>query len=88
MPDNNLRPDTSNQKDDESKRDENHIEQGSLRWMGYGIEFVGVMGIFTFAGYWADQKLETKPWLMITGLLIAFTGMIYLLIKETAYWRK
>ena len=59
-----------------------------MRWMSFGIEFVGVMGIFTFAGYWADERLGTKPWLMIVGLVVGFIGMTYLLFKETANWRK
>ena len=62
--------------------------RSSLRWMGYGVEFVGVLGVFTYMGYRADEHWQTTPWLMITGLLMAFTGMFYLLIKETAHWRK
>ena len=63
-------------------------DRSSLRWMSFGVEFIGVLGIFTFAGYWADGKLGTQPWLMIAGLGIAFVGMMYLMVKETAVWRK
>jgi hypothetical protein len=62
---------------------------GSMRWMGYGIEFLGVIGLFAGAGYWADQKLAHRiPWMMLTGFGMAFVGMVYLLWKETANLRK
>ncbi|MCK4627996.1 MAG: AtpZ/AtpI family protein [Sedimentisphaerales bacterium] len=65
------------------------LEEGeSMRWVGFGVEFIGVLGVFTYAGYWADRTLQTSPWLMIIGMSIAFVGMIYLLFKETAHWRK
>jgi len=60
----------------------------SIRWAGFGVEFIGVLGVFTYAGYWADKTLQTSPWLMIAGMLVAFVGMIYLLLKETTPWRK
>ncbi len=64
-------------------------DRSSLRWLSYGIEFTGVLGLFTYGGYWADQKLNNQgPWLMITGLLIGLVGMIYLLIKETCLLNK
>lgn len=60
-----------------------------MRWIGFGIELVGVMGLFGYGGYRADQKLEHKvPWLMLVGMLIAFVGMMVQLFKETAKWRK
>ena len=64
-------------------------ESESLRWMSFGIELAGVMGVFGYSGYWADQKLgHGGPWLMLAGMAIGFVGMIYLLFKETAKWRK
>ena len=63
-------------------------DRQSMRWLSYGIEFIAVLAIFTFFGYWADKKYNTEPWLMVTGLTIGFIGMIYLLFKETEKWRK
>lgn len=64
-------------------------DRKALRWMGFGIEFVGVLAIFSYAGWWADQKLEHDwPWLMLIGFAAAFTGMMYLLYKETTDLRK
>ena len=65
------------------------LEEGQpMRWVGFGVKFIGILGIFTYAGYWADRTLQTSPWLMITGMSIAFVGMIYLLFKKVAHWRK
>jgi len=63
-------------------------DRSSLRWLGLGIEFIGVMGIFSYFGYVADEKFLTDPWLMLTGMIIGFVGMMYLLIKETSQWRR
>ena len=60
----------------------------SLRWSSLGIEFVGVMGIFTYLGYLCDKRFGTGPWLMFVGIIIAFVGMTYLLFKETKKWRQ
>ena len=59
-------------------------DRESYRWMGYSVEFIGVIGLFMWFGYLADQKFQTSgPWWMITGFFVAFVGMIYLLLKET-----
>ena len=63
-------------------------DRRTLRWLGLGMEFIGVMGIFTYFGSVADKKFQTDPWLMITGLITGFIGMMYLLIKETSQWRR
>ena len=63
-------------------------DRNSMRWMGFGIEFIGVLGIFAYGGYWGDKKYDTAPWLMVLGIVVGFVGMMYLLYKETAQWRK
>ena len=61
----------------------------TIRLMGFGIELAGVMALFGYGGYWADQKLgHDWPWVMSVGLIVAFVGMMYRLFKETADWRK
>jgi len=61
---------------------------GGLRWMSFGIELAGVMAIFIYGGYVADEHFGTRPWLMIAGLVVSFVGMIYQLFKETKKWRQ
>ena len=64
-------------------------DRKALRWMGFGIEFVGVLAIFSYGGWWADRKLGHQwPWLMVVGFGVAFIGMMYLLYKETSDLRK
>ena len=58
--------------------------QRAYRWMGFGVEFIGVIGFFMWLGYLADKKFQTSgPWWLLTGFAVSFVGMIYLLIKET-----
>ena len=73
------------------KTQDDKARQDRTAWSlaGFGFEFAGVMAIFGYAGYWADQKLSHGiPWLMLIALGVAFLGMIGLLFKETAKWRK
>lgn len=70
------------------ERKDNDNDRLSLRWLSIGIEYIGVCGIFTYAGYYADRRYGTEPWLMVTALLVAVIGMTYLMLKETAGWRK
>ena len=54
------------------------------RWLGYGVEFMGVLALFMWLGHLLDKKLQTTgPWWLLAGFFFAFVGMIYLLIKET-----
>ena len=64
-------------------------DRKALRWMGFGLEFAGVLAIFSYAGWWADEKLDHEwPWLLLVGFGIGFIGMMYHLYKETASLRK
>lgn len=88
LPENKLPNELPDPIDRQDRSKKSSKDRESMRWMGYGVEFIGVLGVFTYAGYWADEKLQTKPWLMILAMTVAFVGMIYLLFKETANWRK
>jgi len=62
---------------------------GYSRWLGLGIEFCGVMGVFCYMGYKLDESLDSSPWCLLTGFFAAFIGMLYLIVKETRNeWRK
>ena len=67
---------------DEKKRDTNTV-RSSLKWMGAGIEFCGVISVFAFFGYLLDAHFHTSPWLLLTGFFIGFIGMTYLFYKES-----
>lgn len=58
------------------------------KWIGFGIEFCGVLGVFCFIGYKLDQWLNSSPWLLLTGFFLGFTGMLYMVLKETLNIRR
>lgn len=59
-------------------------QRSGLQWMGAGIEFCGVISIFSYIGYRLDKFFDTGgPFLLITGFFISFTGMVYLFYKES-----
>jgi len=60
-----------------------------LKWLGFGIEFCGVLAVFSYFGYKIDERFGTAPLFIIAGFFFAFVGMFYLLLKETkSIWRK
>ncbi|MFH1723815.1 MAG: AtpZ/AtpI family protein [Elusimicrobiota bacterium] len=44
---------------------------------------VSVLGGF-FAGYYADKKLGTHPWLMLVGAFLGISVGLYLLIRAAS----
>ncbi len=66
---------------DSRKKDK--FRSSSLRWMGAGIEFCGVISIFTFFGYKLDEWLNSSPFLLLAGFFIGFIGMVYLFYKDS-----
>ena len=57
-------------------------QQISVRWMGIGIEFTVVVGIFSWLGYYLDEKGGTSPGFLIMGFLVGFSIMLYTMIKR------
>jgi len=53
--------------DDKNSRSE--ILRRAGPYMGLGTMFAAAIGLGIWAGYWADGKLGTKPWLTLTGAL-------------------
>ncbi len=52
------------------------------KFWSLGIEFVGVILIFGYFGYKADQYFDSMPWLTITALIFAIVGLVYQFIKD------
>jgi len=70
----------------ESKSNDN--EAGYSRWVGIGIEFGGVVAVFSLIGFWLDKKLDSSPWFLLAGFFIGFIGMFYTIWKQTRSMRK
>jgi len=89
LPDNKLEENNNQFVGDDKQRQDTDRDRKSLRWMGFGLEFIGVLAIFSYAGWWLDQKMAHNfPWLMMLGFGVGFIGMMYLLYKETVNLRK
>jgi F0F1-type ATP synthase assembly protein I len=60
-----------------------------LKWLGIGVEFCGVLGVFCYIGYKIDEHFGTSPLYFIVSFFFAFIGMFYLMLKQTMnIWRK
>jgi F0F1-type ATP synthase assembly protein I len=46
--------------------------RGAFRWMGIGIEFCLVVGVFCLIGYFLDKLENTSPGGMILGFFCWF----------------
>ncbi len=54
----------------------------AYRYADVGLHFAATIGLFTYAGYWADANWGTRPWLLIVGVFLGFgLGMLSMLVK-------
>jgi F0F1-type ATP synthase assembly protein I len=51
------------------------------RYAGLGFQFAATIGLFTWAGWWADKRLASSPWCMLLGVALGFTGALIALVK-------
>jgi ATP synthase protein I len=49
----------------------------ALRLTGIGFYIAACILIGVFAGLWVDNKLSSKPWFMIGGLLVGLALAVY-----------
>ena len=64
-------------------REKSGAGKGGLRWMGAGLEFCGVIAVFSYIGYKLDAFFDTGPFLFLAGFFVSFLGMIYLFYKDS-----
>lgn len=57
-------------------------EQSPWRFAGFGLQFAGLVILFTFMGYEIDKRMGWFPWMTVTLSMLAVIGNMYLLIKE------
>ena len=48
--------------------------------LGVGTMLAASLGFGVVAGYWADGRFGTEPWLMLTGLFLGLAAGIYNLV--------
>jgi uncharacterized protein YneF (UPF0154 family) len=59
--------------------------RAAFRWMGVGVEFCLVIGLFAFGGYFLGKKFDTQDTStggMILGFFIGFAVMMYVIVKR------
>jgi F0F1-type ATP synthase assembly protein I len=49
----------------------------ALRLTGIGFYIAACILIGVFTGLWLDNRLDTKPWFMIGGLLVGLAIAVY-----------
>jgi len=70
---------SSNKKPTEST-DESKSRSNAMRYTWLGAEFAAIFFAFVYGGNLLDQKLGTKPWLVLVGICAGFGIALYRLI--------
>lgn len=65
------------------------ILQAAAPYLTLGIQIAAAVVMFLFIGKYADEQFGTKPWLMVAGIVVGFTGgMIHFFREVTALSEK
>lgn len=54
----------------------------AARMMGVGLQFAGSIVLLLLVGQWADARLGTGPWLLITGVMVGAAAGFYSLYRQ------
>ena len=54
-----------------------------IRHAGIGLELAGAVAGFALLGYWIDRHFGSKPWGLVSGLVLGMVGGLYNLVKES-----
>ena len=55
------------------------IAEAPRRWLDATVTILVIVGLFAFLGKYLDNLLGTRPWLFISGIVIAFPISQYLI---------
>jgi len=64
-------------------KDDTEEQSGRSRAMRYtwlGAEFAAIFFAFVYGGNFLDNRLGTKPWLVLVGIMMGFSLALYRLI--------
>ena len=56
----------------------------AARVMGAALGWVASTALFAFAGYWADGRFGTRPWLTLIGGLVGGVAGFYSLLRQVS----
>lgn len=74
-----LRKSALRQKGDQNN-DQSASNSRAMRYTWLGAEFAAIFFAFVYGGNLLDQKLGTKPWLVLLGICAGFGIALYRLI--------
>ncbi len=60
------------------------IPRGNPRALGAGLTLAVSVGLFAYGGLWLDNRLGTKPWLLLVCVALGIVGGILHLIRVLA----
>ncbi len=46
------------------------------------LEFLGIIAVLGYGGYWLDEQRGWAPWGLLSGLLLGTAGGLYRLLRE------
>jgi ATP synthase protein I len=52
------------------------------RYAGLGLQLASGILLGLFAGYWADKKFGTAPWIMLGGIVLGTTAGFVAFFRE------
>lgn len=56
-------------------------DRKNLQYISLGVEIAAGLSIPILAGYWADRRFNTMPWLTFSGILIGVAITIVIMIR-------
>lgn len=58
--------------------------QSGLKYVGLGLQLAATVGLFTWLGWWLDQRYGWKPWGMACCGLFGIVAGLYHFVKESS----
>jgi F0F1-type ATP synthase assembly protein I len=60
---------------------ENDGVAGWVALVGIGFEFLATVGLIGAAGWWADRRMNTFPWLTLVGGAVGFAAGLLMMVR-------
>ncbi|MFA5270380.1 MAG: AtpZ/AtpI family protein [Patescibacteria group bacterium] len=74
---------TDTQSQSEAREKANRlISEAPRRWLDATVTILIIVGLFAFLGRYLDNLLGTRPWLFITGIVVAFPISQYAIYRR------
>lgn len=51
------------------------------RYAGLGLQFVMTIAVLGGLGYWLDARFGTRPWLLVTGVIVGAIGGFVAIVR-------